>query len=869
MSRSLLLLAGLALAALAVVLILAPPPEESGPVMTDNVPSGEREEAPAAGVLETSPQVAAPAPPPVIERAESALAEASATPQPAVLPSLADGEGVRVEVVDAETGQPLPGAEVLVVDTGRVDEMALQEAMARTRDISTVLETLAERYRTRADGSVVIPHVEEMLAVAGQTPGRFAFLVPAVPDADDVLRIELKPKRMLRVRVLDENGAPASGVRVSLRVGGTEEFLGAESGEDGIAVLDNVGLIDSAPFRGEVSVGLSMLTVPPVEHPVDIDDLPEEPIELRMQPTGSLRVTLIDRDGQPASGDIGLVASVATEEEPDFRFGPQGPMAHTVAEGDGIGDFAHVGLGLRLAVEARSLADYQVWRGVVEGPTAPGQRVEFRLTPDLAMPTVVLRLQDEKGAPLARARVETILEQESGNSSSSSSSQSRTDAEGMLRYSFDEPPLADAKRRLELTREADDELPKLVGILDLSQDLSPGENDFGVLQLAPAPLLVSGTVLDPDGAPIRGAEISIQQRYFWDENNRDNFYWNNHWRLNVKTDREGRFVVNGLLDGEDLRVVASKGGLRDADAEFRSGTTDLVLRMLPGAVLAGRVLVDDGISLDALRISLRSRDPDSEGNSWQAGPNPEGQFRWDDLPDGIFDLEVTTDNGGELLYQVEGLQLRAGATNRDPRVEEIDLRGRLTGLHLEFVDSDGQRVREVRIMTLDLEPVQNWYAWDGEVDIVTLHAPLRLVAYAPGYRSAQLDGVAADREVMMRAGLSLELVLDNPGVVPAGWEVGAWLQPAPGDGGDGDGSYMQDEATFDSKGVATVAAQSAGTFDLQFYLGRKGGHSRWSTGPRTRIDIAEMAGTQRIQVSIDAEALARTHALMIEGGNRR
>ena len=59
----------------------------------------------------------------------------------------------------------------------------------------------------------------------------------------------------------------------------------------------------------------------------------------------------------------------------------------------------------------------------------------------------------------------------------------RTDAEGLLRYPFDEEPMADAKRTLKLTREAAAGVPKLVGHLDLSAGLGPGENDYGSLSL--------------------------------------------------------------------------------------------------------------------------------------------------------------------------------------------------------------------------------------------------------------------------------------------------------------------------------------------------------------------------------------------------
>ena len=163
--------------------------------------------------------------------------------------------------------------------------------------------------------------------------------------------------------------------------------------------------------------------------------------------------------------------------------------------------------------------------------------------------------------------------------------------------------------------------------------IEPGENVFD-LTFEESAFTVSGQAMAMDGEGVPGVRLQLvkHEELPGPTGQVESRYWN---PLSITTSRaDGFFVFETVSDGA-YRIRAIGPGLtnaEDAELEVRgSDVSGLLVRVMPGAVLAGHILGLSPQDLSELRLtaSLRSGDQHREGQV-----SPDGSYRFTDLGPG-------------------------------------------------------------------------------------------------------------------------------------------------------------------------------------------------------------------------------------------
>ncbi|MFC1651104.1 M56 family metallopeptidase [Candidatus Latescibacterota bacterium] len=160
------------------------------------------------------------------------------------------------------------------------------------------------------------------------------------------------------------------------------------------------------------------------------------------------------------------------------------------------------------------------------------------------------------------------------------------------------------------------------------------------------PETVTGTVVDPDGAPVRGAAVSIRglsTPHFGSVNEHD---YNALYDRNILpgnasiTDRFGRFVIYNIPEGIDVAITCKRGGYAEIHRKnIPAGIKDMVVSLNPGASIEGRLSYGD-TGKPARNITLNIGRVNS-GNEFidyysEATTDFRGNYRAENLPPGNY-----------------------------------------------------------------------------------------------------------------------------------------------------------------------------------------------------------------------------------------
>src|SRR5262249_11540295 len=122
-------------------------------------------------------------------------------------------------------------------------------------------------------------------------------------------------------------------------------------------------------------------------------------------------------------------------------------------------------------------------------------------------------------------------------------------------------------------------------------------------------------------------------------------------------------------------------------------------------------------------------------------------------------------------HSVEGIVVRASETTRDPRLNPLDLRGRVHVLHFRVVDERDNDVPDAtcayrRAGTQDfIRPTTSSSGRAEEADrVVTMYPAIDVEVSAPGRRTVRLYAVDSDRTVVLA--LAPRVRISLPGGLP-------------------------------------------------------------------------------------------------------
>jgi len=284
-----------------------------------------------------------------------------------------------------------------------------------------------------------------------------------------------------------------------------------------------------------------------------------------------------------------------------------------------------------------------------------------------------------------------------------------------------------------------------------------------------APLIVAGRVLDNSSQPVPGAEIQIEGGLSLSRAS-SRMSWNSSGWRPLRSDAEGRFELRAQPRGyEKLRLrVLTQDFVETYSQTFTRGERELTIVLSRAASLSGTLLLDEFVPQRRLVVQLGSED----GRTWRRAPLSDGAFEWLGLRPGPHSFRISVDTHIATLLELEGIEVLPGEVSEAPRLQSIDLRGRLRFFELRVLGTSGRQLANYAVTVHDRSGASlGWF--DGKTSalqfLTSVTQPLSFVVTAPGYRTARRADLLEDHTLMLEPGIPLDVRVLGSERVPAPW----------------------------------------------------------------------------------------------------
>lgn len=695
----------------------------------------------------------------------------------------------RVRVVNGEDSSPVPFAEVLYLDLAGVDSKKLYAEMRIFNDQEMMLEHVGHSFKTDDQGIALLPKPAEWMWIAARHGARYG-TVPGQGRAnlEAELEIRLFPVLHVRAHVEDETGAPLAGVTVGYLIGdGFDAQLKAEvpTDERGDAELRHLETHVDGFARGRRNRIVALLPgaeLPGVEFA--LESPPREIVRIVVPRCGAVRVTVLDRQGEPAGdGTLVTLQPVLLPAQLDEWRRNRGsrPLlgarvasgAQTIRTQGGKARFPHVPIGLRL--ECFASPDGSLFPEAVEadGPQRAGEEVEIRLQQTGVHPLLTGRLVDAAGAPLGKVSLSSTYWRGWPNQSGTQMGLELRELDADSRFSkvLGEAAVPPGTARvLAIHRTLDGDSRMQMAWIFVPEQVPESGLDVGDVPFG-GPIAAAGRVERGDGSPVAGVrlELLMQLAPPGQENRAGtssvtHFLW--------LTDADGRFSLEGQIPGakHHLRINPPTGG-QPIYQPFTLGTADLRIVLEETGSIQGRVLLDAGIPGDLLYVDYAPSSFASDEEPWSRQTSVDrlsGEFEMRGLEPGFWKLELGLTTSTDPLMTIDGVVVPAGAAAEDPRLQ-IDLRGKLFLHRLVVIDADGGRPPRLE---LNLARDGQWQASriPNPWDFLATDSSLSAIVGAEGWGRTEVNLPGGEVQVRLSRGIPVRIELTGDGPAVAGKE---------------------------------------------------------------------------------------------------
>jgi hypothetical protein len=652
---------------------------------------------------------------------------------PAVQPPAPEPGTLLIRVVDP-SGAPVPRCPVAVVvhhPDLPIDGMPCGQGLTAEEGVARIeldgLPSIRLSDPTFGAGIdlAIDPPVETPLSAAERTEGGVVTLT--LPDRYRYLVEDLV------VRVLDTDDAPVVGVEVvheARQVGASQwsELGRATTGADGRAAIPREGEREIA-FRQMIMGGrheFVLRTSIPLREPVRVPT-PDHRGEtvLRLPPTGSVVVTVLDAGGEPVAKEAWVSLSYRPLGAPQGqRFERGKPMDVR----DGRARLTPLGLELELDLSA-GLRDSSVEavRVLAPGPGRAGEEVDVALRLGPERPVLAGRLMDESG-PRAGMRFALAFEPavpDFGNEGSGPRrvrwSHHVTGDDGRFAIPFTGGRAAEGGWQVWIEESSpisgapDGWIAGCVRVPTSSPLPEAGRLDLGDLTPEPLPLLAAGIVRDPGGRPVERARVRLA--YALEPDSRRHYNLGSPQTVGA----DGAFAFHGLDRVPELLVSATHPDWRSPDDQpVEAGSARVLIDLLPPeppppspptGQVRGSVRLDEEVSTRTLELVFRAGKRKATMELYRAPFLRE-------LPEGTWTVAVGSRETDWVFHESAPFEVVA---DRETTLPPIDLTGQLRLLRLRLVHADGRPLDRDRVTVIGPggEGARLRTDSDGRVSIVT------------------------------------------------------------------------------------------------------------------------------------------------------
>lgn len=690
----------------------------------------------------------------------------------------ADELVVRVVGLD---GAPVFGADVWLFEPREAESEHVLHAMGAGQSAEVFLAGHGRRERTDDDGTVRTESFVRRGLVGARVGDAWGSARVNVGSTEVTVALELDAH--LLVRVVDPNGQPLPGVPVALAEidrNRVRRQRSVETGDDGLATFSNPRDFFELARRDSEFIVLPVVpqTDPAFER-IEPDALPDEPLELVLGATSSLRVQLVEDGGEPFTGR-GVLTARARESRWRTPY-----EVRLDGESSAVIPFLEPGLPVRLEFRREgSRADYDL---DVVAPPVPAVQGDVRFVLVPTHPVLVARLVDDLGEPLVDERVRYSVEQAIGEVDRRDRRRGRdrdtgeqsltTDENGVLRVDLPDNWVAGTAAFQADVRTVDpggEQSELLSATFLVEPPLVDGINDVGLVILRPPPLLVAGVVVDQLGVPIADALVSLHVLTV-DDDGRER--WNRVADLDTRSDENGAFHVTAWSPDGALGVRASsRDHVRAEIVPCAAGAANLRLELIGAGAIAGTL--EAPTSVDVRRFTLLAVPGaprvDDLRTLWRAANGRarprrgSGDFRIDRLEPGSYTVCVLFEDLPGVLVALGGIRVATGEVARPAGLDPVDLRSVLRVFDLRLLFADGRPVPWARLRWRAAGD-ESWASADigrgGRTTIVADASIIDVHAITRGVAPTLFEGVSSSRDLTFQAPLDVRVRVDA-GLLP-------------------------------------------------------------------------------------------------------
>jgi hypothetical protein len=272
--------------------------------------------------------------------------------------------------------------------------------------------------------------------------------------------------------------------------------------------------------------------------------------------------------------------------------------------------------------------------------------------------------------------------------------------------------------------------------------------DLGTLRLSAASILAAGRVIRSDSSPLANASLRLSAVMGEKK----------QYLQSTQTDSAGCFTFVGTSEAQLLKLEVFHGDCPARQLiEFAPGQQGIEIIIPAVGYLAGSVLLEPLWLRDFIQMSVRAG---SAVHGFIGASTSElsldecGGFKQALLP-GSYSLEVSMSADSEPFQRIDGIRIVAGETNRDARLQGLNLQALARLLTLRPIDPNGESIPEAWAC-IRAQSGHSWgdteQAYDGEVHLFTLNPVPEVLVGAPGYRTRLVMGPRSGEKIELLPG---------------------------------------------------------------------------------------------------------------------